>query len=593
VYRVWEPFTGLRMIEKVAILISRLWVVALLTGSVAAGATESASLANQPQALNWAGIYSLRQIDPNLTGAGVRMGVICRSLTYVNGNPQNDYQPNLKHACFHNSQLQLHDGRTPSPRESPHSTAVCSILFGDDPTGVTPHLDPFSYQGVVPAAEGHVYELWYFLTQYVHPRHMPKVDVATASFGQPLEEWWTCGIEALIEHDGLVFVASIGNGSNASEPPFYPGAGANSIGVGVVSSVNTGDVATKLSHFGLAYPQESSAGPTDDGRCKPDVIAPGNCLVAASDSNEAYAIAGNWSSFSTPVAAGVVGLLVQAAKQDENLQLAVSPKGGNCVLKAIVMSSATKLPYWHKGRLSTGDDHEVPLDYVQGAGVINAAQAYRLLTAGRGKPGDVSKAGWDLNQLEPQQTLRQAYRVTVNEPANKVLTATLAWNRHYCDQYPFEHLFDKDNDLRLEVWAVNPADPSKDILLDYSDSKVDNVEHVWFDTLPEYAQYKIVVSYSSLSGQTPTAGEPYALAWSVEENSRDENILWYDLNADGIVNDLDIDVLRDNLMAERKAPQAYLIGDVNGDGTIDERDAQKMLQRYNDMADWYASNVTK
>ena len=63
------------------------------------------------------------------------------------------------------------------------------------------------------------------------------------------------------------------------------------------------------------------------------------------------------------------------------------------------MNSATKLPYWHKGRLSVEDDHEVPLDYVQGAGVVDAARAYRLLTAGRGKPGDVAAAGWDLNQL--------------------------------------------------------------------------------------------------------------------------------------------------------------------------------------------------
>ncbi len=80
--------------------------------------------------------------------------------------------------------------------------------------------------------------------------------------------------------------------------------------------------------------------------------------------------------------------------------MAVSPNGGNCVLKAILMSSATKLPYWHKGRLTTDDDHEVPLDYVQGAGVVNAARAYQLLTAGRGQPGDVAKAGWDLNQIE-------------------------------------------------------------------------------------------------------------------------------------------------------------------------------------------------
>jgi hypothetical protein len=582
------------MMGKAAILIAPLWVVALLGGSVATAAPDSGSLASQPQALNRAGIYALRQIDPNLTGANVRLGVICRSLTYVDGNPQNDYQPSLKHSCFRHADLQFHDILAASARESPHSTAVCSILFGDDPAGGTPYLNSFLYQGAVPAAEGHVYELYYFLAQHVYPQKAPKVDLVTASFGTELEEWWTRGIEALIEHQGLVFVASIGNGLNSSQPPVYPGAGANSIGVGVVSSVSAVDPVTKLSHFGLAYPQESSAGPTDDGRCKPDLVAPGNCLVAAADGNDGYAMAGNWSSFSTPVAAGVVGLLIQTAKEDENLQLAVSPNGGTCVLKAILMSSATKLPYWHKGRLTTEDDHEAPLDYVQGAGLVDAVHAYRLLTAGRGKPGPVAPMGWDLNQLDAGGTLQQVYRITVEEPADKVLTATLTWNRHYSGQPPFEHLSERDSDLRLEVWAVNPANPGGDVLLDYSDSRVDNVEHLWFNTLAGCTQYKIVVTYVSVNGQIPAAaGERYALAWSVEAKPRGESILWYDLNGDGIVNELDAAILISNLKAEGQSPQPYLLGDLNGDGTIDERDAEELLKRMNHTADWYASNVTK
>jgi hypothetical protein len=305
-------------------------------------------------------------------------------------------------------------------------------------------------------------------------------------------------------------------------------------------------------------------------------------------------MAGNWSSFATPVAAGVVGLLVQTAKEDENLQGAVSPDGGNCVLKAILMSSAAKLPYWHKGRLTTDDDHVVPLDYVQGAGVVDAAHAYRVLTAGRGQPGDVGSEGWDLNQLEAGRTLQQVYRITIPEPADQVLTATLTWNRHYSRQYPFEHLAEKDSDLRLELWAVNPANPSGDVLLDYSDSRLDNVEHLSFGTLAGCVQYKLVVTYVSLDAQIPpTAGERYALAWSVAEKPRGENILWYDLNGDGIVDAQDFTILRSNLMTERQAPQTYLIGDINGDGTIDERDMAELLERMNRTADWNASNVAK
>jgi hypothetical protein len=584
------------MIGKAAIPFSSLWVVALLAGSVAAADStpgQNAAL-RQPQALNWAGIYALRQTDPNLTGAGVRMGVICRSFTYNEKNePQNDYRPNVTHACFQNAQLRFYDDRTGTPRVSAHSTAMCSILFGEDPEGTALNLTPFVYEGVVPAAEGRIYEFLHFVTQYVCTQSLPPVDVATASLGQPLEDWWTRGLEALIEHQGLVFVASIGNGWNVSEPPFYPGAGANAIGVGVVSSVSAADPATALRYFALANPQESSAGPTDDGRCKPDVIVPSNCLVAAADSNDGYAIAGNWSSFSTPVAAGVVGLLVQAAKQDASLQLAVSPQGGNCVLKAILMSSATKLPYWHKGRLTTEDDHEVPLDYVQGAGVVNAARAHQLLTAGRGQPGNVGDAGWDLNRLQAEQVVQQEYRVTVAEPADKILTATLVWNHHYSTQYPFERLPYKNSDLRLEVWAVDPANSGKDLLVDYSDSRVDNVEHVSFATVAGCTQYRLVVACANLNGQVQTTGERYALAWSVQQKSHEDNILWYDLNADGIVNELDSAILITNLATERKAPQSYLIGDVNRDGTIDNRDVQELVERHNRRAEWYVSSLTK
>ncbi len=561
-------------------------------GLAAARTTVGQDLsAVQPQALRSAGIQTLLQSDPNLTGAEVRVGVVCRSFTYdANGEPQNDYQPNLKHACFRDALLSFHSGLAKTPGTSNHATAICSILFGQHPEGTAPSLSSFRYQGVVPQSEGHIYEFWHFVKQYVYGQEKPDVDLISASFGQPLEDGWTRGIEALVEHTGLVFVASIGNGLNASDPSFYPGAGPNVIGVGLVSSVNAEDMATKLSQFALAYPEESSVGPTEDGRCKPDVVAPGNCLVADADAELGYAMAGNWSSFSTPVAAGIVGLLIQTARQNADLSLATSPEGGNCVLKAILMNSATKLPYWHKGRLSVDDDHEVPLDHAQGAGMVNAAGAHELLTAGRSKPGDIPPAGWDLNEVYQGQTLQQVYRVAVDDPGSKVLTATLAWNRHYRTERPFRHMSEADSDLRLEVWAIDPANPSDPLLLDYCDSKVDNVEHIHIGTLPGYTLYEIVVSYSNLNAKSaPPTGERYALAWSVDDKQIDENLLWYDLNADGVVDELDLAALA-NHSAGRSSPKAYVIGDITMDGAIDAADMQILLANRNKKADWRADS---
>lgn len=549
--------------------------------------------ASQPQALNWVGLQDLHQVDPNLTGTGVNFGVVCRSFTYnAAGEPQNDYLPNARHACFENAGLSFHSTLAQTPGTSNHATAICSILFGHDPNGTASSLTPFAYEGVVPASDGHVYEFWHFVKSHIYAQEKPEVDVASISFGQSLEGEWTRGIDAMIEHTGMVFVASIGNGLNASDPSFYPGANPNVIGVGVVSSVNADDPAVKLAEFALAYPEESSTGPTEDGRCKPDVIAPGNCLVADAEAESGYSMTGNWSSFSTPVAAGIVGLMIQTAKQNAELSLALSPEGGNCVMKAVLMNSATKLPYWHKGRLGDEDDHEVPLDYVQGAGMVNAASAHQLLTAGRGQPGDVSGAGWDLNEVHQGQALLQAYRIVVTDPTHKTLTATLVWNRHYRTERPFKHMTAVDSDLRLEVWAIDPTNPAEPVLLDHCDSKVDNVEHIHIETLPGYTVYEIVVSYSDLDAKSASpTGERYALAWSVDAKPSEENLLWYDLNADGIVDDQDQGILKNNSITAKKSPQAYVIGDVTKDGVINDADIQAVMANRNKKADWRVDSV--
>ncbi|GAI43174.1 unnamed protein product, partial [marine sediment metagenome] len=244
----------------------------------------------------------------------------------------------------------------------------------------------------------------------------PDADVIVAGFGSQSQDWWTRGIESMIEQSGLIFVAGIGNGYEVYDPPLYPAAGTNVIGVGVVDSVNSNDMAINLAHFSLAYPDHSSFGPTRDGRCKPDIIACGNCLAANINGPNNYEPTGNWSSFSTPTVAGTIGLLVQKAKQDPNVSSVISSHSGNCVIKAILMNSATKLPYWHKGRVDIDDDHQVPLDYIQGAGMLNAVSAYEHLIAGQAKADEVSGIGWDLNHLDKDKGPKNTYRISVTEP---------------------------------------------------------------------------------------------------------------------------------------------------------------------------------
>ncbi len=543
----------------------------------------------QPQGLNHAGVYTLKQINPNLTGAGVKFAVICRSVTYINGEPQNDYRPSIEHNCLKTKQFSFHDQAELPAGISPHSTAICSILFGDDPGAFNPYLGQFYYQAAAPQAQADIYELWHFVINNVFPSSPPDADIVTAGFGQQFEDWWTRGIESLAEHHGLIVVAGIGNGADAYDPPLYPAAGANVIGVGVVDSVNTEDLATNLAYFALAYPAHSSFGPTSDGRCKPDIVAPGNCLAADANEPDRYEPTGNASSFSTPLTAGAIGLLVQKAKQDPDLSPAVSPEGGNCVIKAILLNSATKLPYWHKGQLQSDDDHSAPLDYIQGAGMLNAVGAYKHLIAGQNKPGDVSKIGWDNNVLRKTDSPQNMYKFTLTEPADKFIAATVVWNRHYNSAYPFEPAPEQDSNLRLELWAIDLNNPDNDYLLDYSDSSIDNVEHIYTAADANYTNYEIIISFSNIDDQKETsASQRYGLAWNTSERQDSDSIFWYDLNADGIVNKSDLTIVINNVLTlnSDKSPKSYLLGDINTDGTIDIKDLE-ILWNNKLQAEWH------
>jgi hypothetical protein len=449
-------------------------------------------------------------------------------------------------------------------------------------------LGKFYYQGAIPHAQADIYEFWHFVINNVFGHVPPDADIVTASAGVPREYWWTRGIESLAEHYGLIVVACIGNGSDANDPLFYPGAAANVIGVGVIDSVSTGDLATNLAHFSLAYPDHSSLGPTIDRRCKPDIVAPGNCLAANVNEPNGYEPTGDWSSFSTPIVAGTIGLLVQKAKQDPALIAALSPQGGNCVMKAILMNSATKLPYWHKGRLEKDDDNQVPLDYIQGSGMLNAVGAYKHLVAGRNKPGDASTTGWDLNQLDEKSSLQNIYRITLTDSIEQFINITVTWNKHYNSVYPFEPVPEKDGNLRLELWAVDPEDSSKDYLLDYSDSEIDNVEHIYCRADANYTNYEIVLSYSNVDTENQVAGtQLYGLAWNVNDAPNSNSIFWYDLNTDGIVDESDFTVFLVNWINSIKSPESYLYGDIDSNGVFDANDVQIFTNNTNRKATWY------
>jgi len=579
-FGLYRYFTsnGLAQWDAIKALLSGLLAWTVLTAlPTSAGATIEGPLSN--------GLSDLRQTDPNLTGTGVNFAVVCRSVTYLDGKPQNDYLPDMRHKSLRGKKLTFHDEQKLPAGISPHSTAICAILLGQDSNAFNDQLGRFSYKGVAPDAQADVYEFWHFLIHNVFPQNPPQNDIVTLSAGSQFEDWWTRGIESMAARYGLIVVAGIGNGLDVHDPVLYPGASANVIGVGVVDSVNTDNLTAALTHFALAYPEHSSFGPTPDGRCKPDLVAVGNCITAEVNEPNSYQPTGSWSSFSTPIVAGTIGLLVQEARQDPNLRPVLSPDGGNCLIKAILMNSADKLPYWHKGRLEKDDDHQVPLDYIQGAGMLNASAAYKQLTAGPHKPGIAPLTGWDLNQLQKKSTPKNVYKISLGEPNDRLITATVVWNKHYSDTYPFQAMPDRDVNLRLELWAVDANNPNNNYLLDYSDSNVDNLEHIYSPADANYTDYELVDEPNEAAEQNR-----YALAWNVSAGQHSDNILKYDLNADGIVNEIDFFAMFNNIATAMQTPNQYVMGDINSDGAIDVNDFKILLDHKNLKAPWYTQD---
>lgn len=509
-------------------------IIGLFLAAAMCFADAPAQTPLEPAALGSIGLRKLAAADPNLGGNGIRIAAIGRSMTYTDGLPLGDFRCNMRHQALLGANVLFEDNSDGLTGISTHETAIAGILVGNDALGYHPQLGNFVYLGACPEASVTSYEFWRFVSLYLFAAHPFETDIVTMSLGEIFPAWWTRGIENLVEEKGIVVFAAAGNGQNVYDPVLYPAAGANVIAVGVVNAAIDPNDQKSLSVFASPQPAYSSTGPTADLRCKPDLAAPGRGLMVSANSDNGYTIEGDWSSLATPITAGTAALLLQKAKSIPTLNDAFFAGDTNTLVKAILLTSAQKLPYWHKGNPTPDDDTLSPLDFSQGAGMLDAIKAHDVLMAGSQKSGKVQAVGWHHAVLNPDQS-EHVYELNITDPNTTVITATLCWNRVYQDQYPFEPLYEKDSDLRLELWGIHPQDPNLNRLLDVSDSVNDNVEHIFRTVDAMFQQYRFIVRYSA-SAVNP---QKYAIAWNADRDNRAQNPFWYDLNNDGKMNTTD------------------------------------------------------
>jgi len=280
-----------------------------------------------------------------------------------------------------------------------------------------------------------------------------------------------------------LFISGAGNGAPAQVNP--PATCYNGIGVGVSDG-------------------SSSIGPTiDNGRAKPDLIAPGGA-----------------TSFSTPFVSGAAAVLMQAGLRGDGGSSTNSAANIRTV-KALLLNGAIKPADWTNNAPS-------PLDTRYGAGVLNVFNSYKQLTGGKhgytvseiipsgnphppnGDTGTVSTlSGWDFNSILSisnnnlplllQDGVNHYYFNVTNGVSNATFTATitLVWNRQQ----------NQTNINNLDLFLYNTISSN---LITCSTSLVDNVEHIFIPHLPQ-GRYDLQVLKHA--GNSVSDTETYALAF--------------------------------------------------------------------------------
>ena len=275
--------------------------------------------------------------------------------------------------------------------------------------------------------------------------------IARGSTGSPFRIVWANGNE----RSGS---ANCGNGAYTTAPP---ATAKNHITVGALNSED--DEVTSF----------TSWGPTDDGRLKPDVSAPGcqgsdDFGVTSTNSSGDYNVKCG-TSMASPTTCGVAALLLQQYR----LTFPALPDPRNSTLKAILANTA--------------EDIENPgPDVMSGYGSIRATPAVQTVI-----DGNVVEA-----LVGPGEVWRS---VIVVDPADTELRVTLAW-----DDPPgtpnVSPVLVNDLDLRVldasgtvhHPWTLDPANPLDPAVQTGRDDR-NNIEQVTLDA-PAPGTYLVEVT---------------------------------------------------------------------------------------------------
>ena len=228
---------------------------------------------------------------------------------------------------------------------------------------------------------------------------------------------------------------------------------------------------------------------TDDGagRIKPEIVAPNTA-----------------TSWATPTVGSAAAMLLETAIVE-----GYADAEENETVRALLMAGATKLEFLDVWDRTTTR----PLDNHYGAGELNIFRSHRILTSGQQPASDTADAavqGWDFRTTASNS--RYFFEVPVGHVLAE-LSAVLVWNRIVTDGDADPNDFSPSpntlDNLNLKLHSANGF--TLDTELDASLSTVDNVEHIYLNSLG--IGNTLGEGRYALEVISPATGVDYSLAW--------------------------------------------------------------------------------
>ncbi|MBM3818462.1 MAG: hypothetical protein FJW14_05515 [Acidimicrobiia bacterium] len=409
-----------------------------------------------------------------------------------------------------------------------HGTHVAGLIAGNG------YLSSGKYIGIAPKARliglkvldshgsGYTSDVIAAIEFAIANRTALGIDVINLSLGHPVfERPETDPLVQVVEAAaaaGIVVVTSAGNwGLDANGEVGYggitsPGNAPSALTVGAMRTKAT------MSRADDEIALFSSRGPTwYDGRVKPDVVAPGQALVAINSPTSTLFqnpllhadifpyIKLSGTSMAAGVASGVVALMIEANRLDEGASSRLTPN----TVKAILQYTAIPVP-------QTWSPAGAPDALAQGAGGINGGGAIELTHAI--DPAAPVGEPWLETAVSPYTTIAG----TVHQWAQSIVwgdhfvtSDTLAWN--------------------LPVWAQSLVWGDDDGLVWGDDDGL-----VWGDSF--HGSNLVVDAFSVWSNHVVWGGGLVAnddgLVWGDDDGlvwGDDDGLVWGDLDEDSLV----------------------------------------------------------